>query len=680
MKQLFYLPLLLFVIACTSKTKSENPFLADFNQPVDYAAVTAADVEDYANTALNQALEILDAIKQEETPNFTNTFIAYDDIQNVIGKANRNCFMLYWVSPDSLIRATGLSSYQLLDSFGIALSADKELYNKMLEVAKSDEYKALEGHRKNLVDDVIDYFEFAGVGLEDDKLEQFKKLTAEITVLTTEYSTNMNTANLVVKTDEKGIAGMPESFKDTYRKEDGSYEIPVINATRRPVLNNAKSEATRKDFYMKYYNRASDKNLSVLDEMVHKRHELAQLMEHRSYASYAISQKMAKTPENVWNFINDLMDRSHEKAINDHEKLKVFRNTKKGTQSNEAVKPWNFGYYRNHLLKADYNVDHEKIREYLPMERCLAGMLEIYQELLGLEFKKIEQASVWHEEVDLYEVYENGELRGRFYLDLFPRPNKESWFYAVPLTLGKSTEKGYEVPVAMLLSNFTRPTDKLPSLITHSELRTLFHEFGHVMECMSYNGEFTSQMGSLADFGEAMSQMFESWIWDYDMVSRYAKHYETGEVLPKDVFERMIDAKNITSGTGTQYSLGNCIYDMMLYDKYDPENPVSTDQLWRNLDKKLAVPSYVEGTHPQASWIHINTHPTYYYGYLWSEVYAADMFTVFEEKGLLDQPTGIRFRELILANGTQRDIVEAVDEFLGRPSNNEAYIKSLGLE
>jgi thimet oligopeptidase len=197
---------------------------------------------------------------------------------------------------------------------------------------------------------------------------------------------------------------------------------------------------------------------------------------------------------------------------------------------------------------------------------------------------------------------------------------------------------------------------------------------------MSYNGEFTAQSSSKSDFVESMSQLFENWIWDYDMLSSFAKHYKTGEVLPKETFDNLLNAKNVDSGLFALSSMRKVVYDLNLYDKYNPEAPVNTNDIWKNIDKELDVmPMYVEGTHPHASWIHINTHPVYYYGYLWADVYAQDMFTMFEENGLVDQKTGIKYRNLILSNGTQRDIKESIEEFLGRPSNNEAYIKSLGL-
>ncbi len=522
-------------------------------------------------------------------------------------------------------------------------------------------------------------FRHAGVNLEPEKLAKFKELKSEISDLSSQYSINMNTANEVLKLNETGAEGLPENFKEQYQTGEGQYEIPAMPATRNPVMNNASREETRKAYMMKYYNRGWEKNLDILEQLVRKRHQLALLMDYESYAAYTTSRKMSKNPEAVWDFLNDLISRSAEKAMADLETLKDFRNQYTGISSSAPVNPWDRAYYRNQLLISKYQVDQELIREYLPMDECLAGMMSIYEKVLGVKYRKVENPSVWHEDVLLYEVIENGAVSGRFYLDLYPRPNKESWFYGVEITPGKLTKEGQEVPSCMLLGNFPAPTETLPSMISHRELSTLFHEFGHIMDNMSYTGEFAWQSGSKEDFGEAMSQIFENWIWDYDMLSSFAKHYKTGEVLPRELFDNMLSAKNVTSGLDALGSLRSCVYDMMLYDQFDPSKEMDSDEMWRQIDRKLKLPMYVEDTHPQANWIHINTHPTYYYGYLWAEVYAQDLFTVFKEEGLLDTETGKRYRELILKNGTQRDIDEAVEEFLGRPSNNEAYINSLGL-
>jgi thimet oligopeptidase len=664
-----------------SQSMHKNPFLVDLNVPIDYANVTANDVDAYAQHTLQEVKTLTVSIKKQKNITFNNVFGVLDDIKNTISKTYNNSFMLYWVSTDSLIRAKGLSAYQKMDSISSGLNSDKGIYDKMLLFKSSKSYAELKGNKKILVDDAILSFERSGVNLGEKQLLKFKKLTKEISQLSSQYSDNMNGYNENLTLDEKMTKGLPEDFKSKYKVADNKYEIPIINATVGTVLSNADDEATRKAYYFKFYNRAADKNLNILDSLVQKRYELARILGYDSYAAYNLVPKMAKDPKTVWKFLNDLTSLSKEKAKTDiqlleNEKKKEFPNAQ-----NLTLQAWDVAYYKNRILKEKYNVDSEALRAYLPMEQCLKGMFDIYQTLLGFEFRKVENPSVWQKEVEMYEVYEGKQLKGRFYLDLYPRPNKETWFYGVELTFGKATPKGYEVPVAMLLGNFTRPTETTPSLLSLRELNTLFHEFGHIVNKMSYTGEFSSQSESKSDFVESMSQLFENWLWDYDILSSFAKNYKTGEVFPKATFDNMLKAKNLSSGFSAISQQRSALYDMNLYDKYDPKNKVSTDQLWQNIDDQLGVMNfYVPGTHYQASWIHINTHPVYYYGYLWSNVYAEDMFTLFEKNGLKDPKTGLRYRKLILANGTQRDINEAVEEFLGRPSNNEAYIKSLGLE
>jgi thimet oligopeptidase len=681
--------LAILLISCSKETKNEklalsadNPFNVTLNKPVDYANVTADHLKAYVNVTISNAVLDLDNIKTTDTLSFENTFGIYDRISNDLGKAANNAFMLYWVSTDSITRAKGLTGFQKIDSLNTDIGSDKALYKTFNSYTNSEEGKALTDHKKTLVNKVLEGFKQSGVNLSTVDLKTFKRLSAEINELSSQFSTNMNTTKEIMVLDEQQADGLPENFKDTYRLDNVGYEVPVINATSGTVMSNANSSDVRKAFSIKKKNIAADKNLNILDTLISKRYQLGKIMGYDSYAGYNLKPKMAKTPKRVWDFIDGLVAESKAKALKDIALLKTVRNADKNTPNNEnPINPWDIGYFNNQLLKTKYKVDYEKMRDYLPMDACLEGMFILYQELLGLEFKKVANPSVWHEDVSMYEVYEGEKLKGRFYLDLYPRPNKETWFYGVSLTSGCQSDNGYEVPVAMLLGNFTASTEKLPSLLSFRELNTLFHEFGHIVNSMSYEGEFNLLSSTKSDFAEAMSQIFENWIDDYDILSSFASHYETGEVFPKTLFNNKRNAKNLSSGLGAQGSLRSCIYDMNLYDKYNPAQPINTDKLWQAIDAQMGVmDNYIEGTHPQASWIHINTHPVYYYGYLWSEVYAQDMYTVFEKNGLRDTETGIRYRKLILSNGGQRDIDEAVEEFLGRPTNNKAYIKSLGLE
>ncbi|MCV9386751.1 M3 family metallopeptidase [Reichenbachiella ulvae] len=690
MRTLLSLCLVISICAsCTTETQkpalemsTDNPFNVALNEPIAYADVSADDVEEYVAVSMDQAIRGIENIKSADPLSFENTFAAFDKISTLLGKTSSIAHMMFWVSTDSLTRAKGSAGDLKIDSLRTEIYSDKELFNQFQSFAESEEGKAIEGPRFRLMDQVINRFEQSGVKLNDQELARYKTLSAEISELTTQYSTHMNSADEVIILKENQIAGLPEMFIEKFRTDSGNYVVPVNNANTSSIMGNADLSEVRKAYAIKKANIAADKNLVILDSLISKRHQLAQLMGAESYATYSLKPKMAKTPENVWTFINDLADETKAKAVQDLEVLKTYRNSKQNTPGDDSpIQPWDLSYYHNQLLKSEYKVDHEKMREYFSLDPSLKGMLELYQELLGLEFRKVENASVWHEDVSIYEVFENDSLKGQFYLDLFPRPNKETWFYCVPLISGNQTPEGYEVPVAMLLGNFTKPTDKLPSLLTFSEMNTLYHEFGHIVNSMAYEGEYGSLDNPKADFVESMSQIFENWIEDYDILSSFARHYETGEVFPKKLFDNKQRAKNLSSGLSAQRSIRYCKYDMNLYDRFDPNSPMDTDQLWKDIDEEMGVMDrHIEGTHPQASWIHINTHPVYMYGYLWSEVYAQDMFTEFEKNGLRDTETGIRYRKLILANGNQRDIEEAVEEFLGRPSNNQAYIKSLGLE
>ncbi len=582
MKFLFSTMLLYSLMSCqntssSGEEKSNNPFLAGVNVPIDYAKVTATDVEDYAKQTLDAVNATIKAIKDQPSETFENVFVAMDDVNNKISVAYSNCHMMFWVSPDSLIRAKGLWSFQMLDSVSTGIYSDKDLFTKMINFKSSEAYKELKGHKKLLVDDMILGFERSGVNLEPAQLEKFKTLTQEINQLSSQYSDNMNASNEILTLDENGAKGLPESFKENYKGVEGKYEIPIINATNETVMGNAENEGTRKAYYTKFNNRAAAQNLPILDSLIKKRDELAEVMGYPSYAAYNLVPKMAKDPQTVWTFVNDLISRSSEKAKSDMMQLENEKKAELKDQKDIHLQTWDIAFFKNQILKKQYDVNNEALRAYLPMEGCLKGMFEIYQKLLNYQFRKVENPSVWAPEVEMYDVYEGDKLRGRFYLDLFPRPNKETWFYGVGLTPGRATPEGYEIPVSMLLGNFTLPTKTQPSLLSQKELNTLFHEFGHIMEAMSYHGDFSSQSSSKADFAEAMSQLFENWLWDYDILSSFAKHYQTGEVLPKATFDNMLKAKNVASGLGAIQQLEKCVYDMNLYDKYNPDAPLSTD-------------------------------------------------------------------------------------------------------
>ena len=243
------------------------------------------------------------------------------------------------------------------------------------------------------------------------------------------------------------------------------------------------------------------------------------------------------------------------------------------------------------------------------------------------------------------------------------------------------TPLGYKIPTASLVCNFPKPTEDKPSLMPHSQVRTFFHEFGHVLHQMMTTADLYSQSGTNVsrDFVEAPSQIFENWTWNYEALKMFARHYETGEVLPKDLFDKMLAAKNVGSGMSASGQVFLGTFDLTLHDKYDPDGEKTTTDVLKEVQKEVSLIDYVEGTHFHTAFGHLTGYASSYYGYLWSKVYAQDMFSVFEENGIMDTETGIRYRDIILASGSSKDELELVKEFLGREPNNEAFIKELGL-
>ncbi len=338
------------------------------------------------------------------------------------------------------------------------------------------------------------------------------------------------------------------------------------------------------------------------------------------------------------------------------------------------------GYYKNILLKEKYSLDAEKVKEYFPLDASIEGLFMITQKLFGVEYREIENPSVWHDEVRLFEVIEGENVIGRFYLDFFPRPNKYSHAACFPMIDGKKTDQGFQIPTATLVCNFPAPTEDRPALMPHGQVETLFHEFGHVLHVMLSKAELSAQAGTSVarDFVEAPSQIFENWTWNYDALKLFTKHYETGEVLPESLFNKMVASKNVGSGMQLQRQIFYGMYDFSLYDLKGEGR--STDEIALDLHEKVLLYPFPENTHFQAAFGHLDGYGASYYGYLWSKVFAQDMFSIFEKNGVLDAETGMRYRESILSKGGSVDENQMLRDFLGRDPQSDAFLKGEGVD
>lgn len=655
--------------------------LMDFNTlNVDYIKNSSEQII----ASSRDALKLIYAVPKESRT-YGNTLLAIDDMYNLYSNVASHIYLMANVHTDAAIRDQARASLEILEKFENEIGLDEELYRSVKEYAASAEAKKLTGYKKRYLDETVRGFERNGFALSKEKRVELKAIQDKLSELGIAFNNNIASSNDFLIVEEKDMDGCPEDFKKARKQEDGTYKIDMSYPSYSGFMKAATSEPTRKALYMKYNNRAVDKNLDVLNEMISYRQKMATLLGYKTFAQYQVEERMAKKPSNVWDFENKTLEKVKAKAQKDYQELLATKRNYLKDNSVQVVNTWESSFYNNILLKEKYQLDQDLVKEYFEVDHVIDGLFQIAQHLFDVKFVQIKDASVWQKDVRAFEVRQNDKVIGRFFLDLHPRANKYNHAACFNMIRGKATANGYQIPTATLVCNFPQATADQPGLMYHSlgsaSVETFFHEFGHVLHNMLTTSELYSYAGTgvARDFVEAPSQIFENWAWNYDAVKMFAKHYKTGEVLPKDLFDKMVAAKNVGSGIGAAYQIYYGMLDMTLHDGFDPNGKETTTDVVKRLQNKITPFQYVDGTHFQAAFGHLNGYAAGYYGYLWAEVYAADMFSIFEKNGIMDQKTGKKYRDIILAKGGTEDPLELVKQFLGREPNQDAFLRSLGL-
>ena len=390
---------------------------------------------------------------------------------------------------------------------------------------------------------------------------------------------------------------------------------------------------------------------------------------------------MAKNPKTVMKFLKDLQKKLKPLGKKEDKEMIAYKNAKTGKRS-RTLYSWESGYWSNKFRKENLELDSEKIKEYFPSQVVIDGMLDLFGGVFGITFEPV-NIPVWHEDVKAFEIKDraSGELIAYFYMDLYPREGKYKHAACFGLVEGEEKKDGtYQKPFVAIVANLNKPTKDTPSLLKHSEVETLFHEFGHVLHNALTKSKYSAFSGTSVswDFVEAPSQMLERWAWDPQVLKKISKHYKTGESLPDELIKRMIAAKNFGSGGTYLRQDFFAQYDMKLHTA--DTTPDST-KLYFELTKKIRGLPLTKGTIPQASFGHImGGYDAGYYGYLWSEVIAEDFFGEFKKHGVFNPEIGLKFRRAILEKGGTLDEEKMVENFLGRPANNEPFLRAIGLE
>lgn len=615
-----------------------------------------------------------------EERTFENTIYAIESSDYDHNDAIAQIDLLMDVSPKQEIRDAAQEAIELLQKEMVDIEYDVDMYRAVQEYAAKQE--VLEGADKQLFDDVMRAYKRMGFALDQEKRQQLKDNLKEISELATGFDKTIAEYQDHILVRREELKGLPEAYINALKKDDeGNYIVTLAYPEFFPFRDRCESAPRRKELVDKFNRKGGVANIERLKRVLELRAQNALLLGYPNHAAFQVEDRMAKTVDAVMDFYKDMRVEVSRQAQFDLQLLGEMKRTDLGDPSAKLAY-YDIDYYIQRDKMQGYAVDDEAIREYFPIDAVKQALFDLYATVLGLSFSR-EQFPVWHADAEWYRADNtDGSLVGYFALDLFPREGKFSHAMKKTIVQGRRVSRAvdalYVAPLCAVVANFNAPSGDMPALLSHDEVQTLFHEFGHAMHTLVTSAPYASQAGTSTarDFVEAPSQMFEYWVWERDLLKKMAKHWKTGEALPDDLVDRMIRAKNHAQGYFILRQLFIGSFDMALHTTVDPVDPVQT---FAELYKQMFGIDAASDQLWAAGFGHLMGYDAGYYGYLWSEVYAADMFTRFRSEGVTDPKIGMEYRKKILEVGSSRDEMDSVVDFLGRKPNNEAFLRDMGL-
>ncbi|HLJ31419.1 MAG TPA: M3 family metallopeptidase [Candidatus Babeliales bacterium] len=689
---------------CSKTTNVEKKMITKAFNVTDIISLfdlTPTDIPVKTKQYLEEAHNIIDAIIAipDDQRTFANTAQPLDELLALSNLmiVQRIFEALELLSPDQAIRNSAHDAYISIQAFWVDhVTSNKALYNAFMAYESQNKYEELSAQQRYFISDMVDSFKREGLALDDETLLKVNTLRKELAALTADFDRNIAQDNRTITVNSDELAGLDNDFIATLPQTDnGLYILGVDYPTYFKVMENCAVAQTRKKLYTAFNNRAYPANDTLLKQIIIKRDELAHLLGYTDFASLDIDDQMAHTPAKAHAFIMDLIDKSTPKA---HAEIALLTQTLPASVEFSAdgkIHPWDWAYLENSYKKTHFNLDEEKIAEYFPMENSIKELLDIYRQFLSIEFQEVAAPGLWHEDVSAVRVVDkNGQLLGTLILDLYPRANKYS--HAAHTTIIPASYKhGVRIPdISIVMANFTKPTANKPSLLKRDEVKTFFHEFGHALHAILGATEVASLAGTHTkrDFVELPSQMLEEWLHDKDILKKVSRHYVTGESLPDDMIDTIINLKNLT--TGYFVTRQSCLSSLALSyfgSSFAPLSPRLQSAGKASADKDpytimeqlyttmLPYMAFSKDNHFYTSFGHLTGYGAKYYGYLWSKVFALDMFATIKKYGLLNPEIGQRYIKEVLSKGGAQDPNELLYNFLGREPNAEAFLQEMGL-
>ena len=648
----------------------------------DYTPQEISALEERAAKELDINLNFLAAIPADRR-DFTNTVRALEDAYTSYWFVPKNLSLLSYFHQDSAVRDAAAN----LEAKGVdkklSVFARKDVYKALKEYA--DTNPQLNHEDMRLLSKWLERFERAGMALSEKDAEAYAKLNTARLNKITRYNVNLNNYKDELVVGREELDGLGETYINRLeRTKDGKYIVTLKYPDYNPFMSSAKSEKARKALQEKFARRGGKENVKLLEDTVELRRKQAALLGFKRYPDYVLPVRMAKNYETLEAFLKNLQKEVTPLAQDEMKAYLKLQEKTTGQQADEMT-AWNLPYWSNQYKKKYYQVDDDKIKEYFPADKVISGMFEVFGNLFGITFTQAD-LPVWHPEVVVYQIKDKktGELISNFYLDLFPRDGKythaATWSFVDRFEL---PDGQMQTPSVVIAANFTPAGNGMPSLLEHSEVETLFHEFGHVLQMSMATSKYATLTGDNVawDYIEAHSQLLENWAWQPQVLKKISAHYKTGEALPDGLISSLVKSKNV--GVAVAFLRQNFLgqYDLALHTA---AKRVDSTKLYAQMMHNISGIPMTKGTYPQASFGHImsltDPYDVGYYVYAWSLVIAQDIFSRFEEEGLFNAELGAKLRKYIYTPGTVYDENEMVEQFLGRPYNDKAFLKSLGIK